>query len=500
MPPTKKLKILFVTSEVAPFMKAGGLADVSAALPQMLQELGHQVRIIVPKYGAIDEKKFKIHEVVRLKDIKTKIGENDVKFSLRSSFLVSSKTRVQIYFVDNYEYFGSRHSLYQDPIYNEDFKDNDERFILLTHAVFELINKLNWVPDIIHSNDWQCGLVPAYFKLLYKNNPLFKDIKTIHTIHNLAFQGVFPRASIAKTQLPKEIVETETGVLQKGKFNFMKAAIQYSDILSTVSPSYANEICTDKDISCGLGEFLCSRKNDMIGIINGIDNEVWNPKEDELIPARFGLKNIDNKKQNKIDLAEKFNLQYKPDVPIISMISRLHESKGFDLIVKSFTELMELDIQLILLGTGEREFHRFFEDALFDYGDKFACYLGFDDELAHLIEAGSDMFLMPSKFEACGLNQMYSLMYGTVPIVRETGGLADTVIKFNEKTGEGNGFSFKRYDTKSLISEINRAIKIYKNKPEDWKKIIKSGMNSDFSWLNSAKHYIELYKKLLLKS
>lgn len=500
MPPTKKLKILFVTSEVAPFVKAGGLADVSAALPQMLQELGHQVRIIVPKYGAIDEKKFKIHEVVRLKDIKTKIGEKEVKFSLRSSFLVNAKTRVQIYFIDNWEYFGSRHSLYQDPIYNEDFKDNDERFILLTHAVFELIEKLNWVPDIIHSNDWQSGLVPAYFNLLYKNKPLYKDIKTLHTIHNLAFQGIFPRASLAKTLLPKDIVDNEKGVLHKNKFNFMKAAIQYADLLSTVSPGYANEICKDKEISCGLSDFLCERKDDISGIINGIDTEVWNPKKDDYISLKYGIKNFENKKKNKKDLADKFNLEYKEDVPIIGMISRLHDSKGFDLLVKSFNELMELDLQLILLGTGEREYHRFFEDAMFDYGNKFSCYLGFDDELAHLIEAGSDMFLMPSKFEACGLNQMYSLIYGTVPIVRETGGLADTVIRFNEKTGEGNGFAFKKYDTKSLIAEVSRAIKIFKNKPEDWKKIIKNGMKSDFSWLNSAKQYVELYKKLLQKS
>ncbi len=500
MPPTKKLKILFVTSEVAPFIKAGGLADVSAALPQMLQELGHQVRIIVPKYGAIDEKKYKIHEVVRLKDLTTKIGEKEVKFSLRSSFLVSTKTRVQIYFIDNKEYFGSRHSLYQDPIFNEDFKDNDERFILLTHAVFELIEKLNWVPDIIHSHDWQSGLVPAYFKLLYKDKPLYQEIKTLHTIHNLAFQGIFPRVNLSKTLLPKEIVDNENGVLHKNKFNFMKAAIQYADLLSTVSPGYANEICNDKEISCGLSDFLCQRKNDMFGIINGIDTEIWNPKQDEYISAKYGLKNLENKKKNKKDLADKFNLEYKEDVPIIGMISRLHDSKGFDLLVKSFNELMELDLQLILLGTGEREYHRFFDDAASDYKQKFACYLGFDDELAHLIEAGSDMFLMPSKFEACGLNQMYSLVYGTVPIVRETGGLADTVIRFNEKTGEGNGFSFKKYDTKSLIAEVSRAIKIFKNKPEDWKKIIKNGMKSDFSWLNSAKQYVELYKKLLLKS
>jgi len=498
MPPSKKLKILFVTSEVAPFIKAGGLADVSAALPQMLQELGHQVRIIVPKYGAIDEKANKIHEVVRLKDLKTKIGEKEVTFSLRSSFLVSSKTRVQIYFLDNYEYFGSRHSLYADPIYNEDFKDNDERFILLTHAVFELIEKLGWIPDIIHSNDWQCGLVPAYFKLFYKDKPELKGIKTLHTIHNLAFQGVFPKASVAKTRLPKE-VETEKLILQRGKFNFMKTAIMYADKISTVSPGYAKEVCSDKEISGGLAEYLCNRKDDILGIINGIDDEVWNPRRDEFIPEKYGIRNIDHKQINKKALAEKFGLNYDPQIPIIGMISRLHDSKGFDLLTKSFKDLMDLNIQFILLGTGEREYHRFFEDALFDYSDKFACYLGFDNDLAHLIEAGSDMFLMPSKSEACGLNQMYSLMYGTVPVVRETGGLADTVEKYNEKTGVGNGFTFKQYDTKNLIKEITRAIKIFSTKKEDWQKIMKNGMKSDFSWLNSAKNYIELYKTLLDK-
>ena len=496
MPPSKKLKILFVTSEVAPFIKAGGLADVSAALPQMLQELGHQVRIIVPKYGAIDEKKFKIHEVVRLKDLKTTIGKKEVIFSLRSSFLVSSKTRVQIYFLDNNEYFGSRHSLYADPIYNEDYQDNDERFILLTHAVFELIQKLGWVPDIIHSNDWQCGLVPAYLKLLYKDTEVFSKIKSLHTIHNLAFQGVFPKTSFAKTSLPK-VLESDKGILQKGKLNFMKAGIKYADLLSTVSGGYAKEICSEKELSLGLADSLCSRKIEMHGIINGIDDEVWNPRTDESIPEKYGIRTLDHKKINKKALAEKFGLEYNPNVPIIGMISRLHDSKGFDLMVQAFKEMMDLNLNLIILGTGEREYHRFFEDAMFDYQSKFSCYLGFDNDLAHLIEAGADMFLMPSKFEACGLNQMYSLMYGTVPIVRETGGLADTVTKFNEKLGTGNGFSFKNYESKAMIKEIKRAIKIYEQKKDVWGKIMKNGMKSDFSWINSAKNYIDLYKNLV---
>jgi starch synthase len=491
----KKYKILFATSEVVPFIKTGGLADVSSALTQKLQEMGHFVRIIVPKYGAIDERKFKIHEVVRLKDIKINIGEKEVIFSLRSSFLIGPKTRVQIYFLDNPQYYGSRHSLYSDPITGEDYPDNDERFILLARAVFELITRLGWAPDIIHCNDWQTGLIPAYLKSSYSKDPIFKNIKTIFTIHNLSFQGIFPKTSFAKTALPKEL-ESEKGILHKGKINFLKSGLLYSDMINTVSETYAKEICQLKEYGIGLEDILKKRKKDIYGIINGIDDTIWNPEVDNKIPHKYSIKNIEYKKENKKALADNFNFTYKDDVPVIGMISRLYDNKGLDLLEKVFPELMKMNIHLVLLGTGEKKYHKFFTSMASKYHNKFSCYIGFDEELAHLIEAGADMFLMPSKYEPCGLNQMYSLMYGTVPIVRSTGGLADSVQPFNGKNGIGNGFVFEKYSAKEMIAQIKIAVKLYSTNSEKWNAIMANGMRSNFTWMNSSKKYVDLYKKL----
>ncbi len=495
MPAGKKLKILFVTSEVVPFIKTGGLADVSSALPQILQELGHQVRIVVPKYGAIDERKYKIHEVVRLKDLTTEIDKKEVVFSLRSSFLIGQKTRVQIYFLDNIEYYGSRHSLYSDPMTGEDYADNDERFILLARSIFDLIQKLGWIPDIIHCNDWQCGLIPVYLKTMYNDDPMFENIKTIFTVHNLASQGVFPKSSFVKTGLPKKL-EAESGVLQKGKMNFLKAGLLYADAINTVSETYAKEISEDKTLGLGLFDTLSKRKKDLYGIINGIDDSIWNPEHDSKIPKKYSIKNLDPKIENKKALADNFNLEYKKDIPIIGLISRLVDNKGFDLLKKAVPELLKIDAQFVILGTGDKKYHKFLETLSSKYPNKFSCYLGFDDELAHLIEAGSDMFLMPSLYEPCGLNQMYSLMYGTVPIVRKTGGLADTVIPYNSKNEEGNGFIFEKYNAKEMVAEIKNAVKVYSSDQKTWQKIMKNGMKSNFSWLNSAKNYIDLYRKL----
>ncbi len=492
---SKKFKILFVTSEVVPFVKTGGLADVSAALPQMLAELGHEVRIVVPKYGAVDDRKFKIHEVVRLKDIQIKIGDKEVIFSLKSCFLPGQKVRVQIYFLDNQEYFGSRNSLYVDPMTGESYKDNDERFILLNRAVFELILKLGWIPDIIHCNDWQCGLIPAYLKTVYQNEENFDKFKTLFTIHNLAYQGDFSKTSFKKTGLPDNL-NSPKGILQKSKLNFMKSGLLYADVINTVSETYANEIRTDNKLGEGLKDVLSKRKNDLYGIINGIDTKVWNPEKDKHLPKKYSIKNVEQKSVNKQALTEKFGFEYKEDVPVLGLVSRLYDAKGLDLIQKIFPQLMKLDIQMILLGTGDKKYHSFFDKMSHQYREKFACYLGFNDDLAHLIEGGSDIFLMPSKYEPCGLNQMYSLKYGTVPIVRETGGLADTVKKFDEKSGSGNGFVFKNYTTKDLMAEIKRALKVYKNK-QQWMNIVRNGMKSDFSWNSSAKKYLELYKTIL---
>ncbi len=491
----KKFKILFITSEVVPFMKTGGLADVSAALPQMLAEMGHEVRIVVPKYGAVDDRKFKIHEVVRLKDLHVQIGEKDVIFSIKSCFLPGQKVRVQIYFLDNQEYFGSRNSLYIDPVTGDDYPDNDERFILLTNAVFELISKLGWIPDIIHCNDWQTGLIPAYLKTIYKDNEVFSKFKTLFTIHNLAYQGEFPKSSFYKTGLPDEF-NSEKGLEIYGKLNFMKSGLVFSDVINTVSETYANEIRTDEELGAGLKTVLAKRKSDLYGIINGIDTKVWSPEKDKHLPKKYSSKNISSKEINKQALAEKFGFKYDTNVPIIGLISRLYDAKGFDLIIEAFPQLMKMDIQMVLLGTGNKKYHSFFEKMAGKYPEKFACFLGFDDNLAHLIEGGSDLFIMPSRYEPCGLNQMYSLMYGTVPLVRETGGLADTVIKFNEKSGEGNGFVFKSYEASALLRELKRALKIFGDK-KTWTKIMRNGMKSDFSWNSSAKKYIELYKTVL---
>ncbi|MBK6912221.1 MAG: glycogen synthase GlgA [Ignavibacteriales bacterium] len=491
----KRLKILFVSSEVFPFVKTGGLADVSSALPQMLTELGHEVRIVIPKYGAVDDRKFKIHEVVRLKDILIKIGDKEVVFSLKSCFLPGPRTRIQIYFLDNQEYYGSRNSLYADPMTEKDYPDNDERFILMSRAVCELLIKLGWVPDIIHCNDWQCGLIPGYIKNVYSKEVEFSKFKTLFTIHNLGYQGEFPKSTFKKTGLP-ESLNSEKGIEHKGKINFMKSGLLYADAINTVSETYANEIRTDEKLGSGFKSIFMKRKENLFGIVNGIDTKIWNPETDKVIVKKYSIKNIEDKRINKEELTRKFGFKFNETTPILGIISRLYDSKGIDLITEIFPLLMKMNLQFVVLGTGERKYHIFFEKMAIKYPDKFACYLGFNDELAHVIEAGADIYLMPSMYEPCGLNQMYSLIYGTVPIVRETGGLADTVVNYNEETGEGNGFVFKKYDTDTFLKEIKRALKIFED-TKTWQKIMKAGMKSDFSWLSSAKKYIDLYKKVL---
>lgn len=493
---TRRLRILFVSSEVVPFVKTGGLADVSSALPKKLTELGHEVRILLPKYGAVDERKFKIHDIVRLKDINVKVGDKEVIFSLKSCFLPGIRTRVQIYFLDNQEYFGSRNSLYIDPITGKDYPDNDERFIILNRAVIELILRLGWYPDIIHLNDWQCGLAPAYIKTAFKDYEGFDKLKTLFTIHNLAYQGVFPPSVFNKTSLPDDLNSDKKGILHKGKVNFMKSGLLFSDVINTVSETYAKEISTKEEFGEGLKDVLAKRKDKLFGIVNGIDTNIWHPENDKLIPVRYSIKSLEKKVENKKHLLERFGLPFDEKIPVISVISRLYDAKGIDLIQKAFPELMKLNLQFILLGTGDYKYHSFFDKMAMKYPKKFSCYLGFSDELAHLIEAGADMFLMPSKYEPCGLNQMYSQVYGTVPIVRETGGLADTVKRFDEKTEEGTGFMFKKYDAKDMLAEIKRALKIFDDQ-KLWQKIQKAGMKEDFSWDRSAKSYVELYKKIL---
>lgn len=489
---TKGYNVLFVTSEVFPYSKTGGLADISNSLPQALNSLGNEVRIISPKYGQLDERRLQIHEIKRLKDLKLDVAGKSTRFSIKSSFIHGKNTKAQIYLVENQDYFKNK-GIYQNIKTKQDFTNNDERFLFFCKCVLEILEILQWTPDVIHCNDWQTALIPAMLKRVYNKNQHIKDIKTILTVHNLAYQGDFPKSSFDKTGLP-ESVWTEVGGYQKGRFNYLRTGLNYADKITTISEKYAQEIRTEKSMSFGMEDILEKRKRDISGILNGIDYNIWNPNVDKIITYRYTYQEIPLKYENKRELLHRFNLEYKENTPLIGMVSRLVESKGLELMVKILPELMKEDIQLIILGTGDENYQKFLLNAKKKYPDKLIVQIAFDENLAHHIEAGADMILMPSKYEPCGLTQLYSLKYGTVPIVRNTGGLSDTVIDY--KKNDGTGFLFDKFDAKEFLNTIKNAVSIYRKNKQKWYNIIRNGMALDYSWKVSAAKYINLYKKL----
>ncbi|MFA5403523.1 MAG: glycogen synthase GlgA [Ignavibacteria bacterium] len=488
----KGYNVLFVTSEVFPYSKTGGLADISNSLPQALNSLGNEVRIISPKYGQLDERRLQIHEIKRLKDLKIEVAGKSTRFSIKSSFIHGKNTKAQIYLVENQDYFKNK-GIYQNIKTKEDFSNNDERFLFFSKCVLEILEILQWKPDVIHCNDWQTALIPAMLKKVYNKNQHIKDIKTVFTVHNLAYQGDFPKSSFDKTGLPESVIK-DVGGFQKGRFNFLKTGLYYADKITTVSEKYAEEIRKDKYLNSGLEDVLEKRKRDISGILNGIDYNVWNPNVDKVITYRYTYQEIPLKYENKRELLHKFNLEYNENTPLIGMVSRLVESKGLDLMVKILPELMKEDVQLIILGTGDENYQKFLLNAKKKYPNKLIVQIAFDENLAHHIEAGCDMILMPSKYEPCGLTQLYSLRYGTVPIVRNTGGLSDTVIDY--KKNDGNGFLFNKFDAKELLGTIKNAVSIYRKNKQKWYNLIRNGMALDFSWKVSATKYMNLFKKL----
>jgi starch synthase len=492
----KPLNVLFLSSEVDPFAKTGGLADVSGALPQSIKQLNHEIRIIMPCYGSINERKSKLHNMTRLREIEVPVGTKSMVANVKSSFISNNHTKVQVYFLDNQNLFG-RPGLYVHPETMKDYPDNDERFIFFSRGVLEVLKKMGWQPDIIHCNDWQTGLVPAYLKTIYKRDPFYKNIRTVFTIHNMAYQGVFPKSSFSKTSLPPELFSKD-GLEAENNMNLLKSGLVFADTITTVSEKYAEEIRSSDEYGFGLQDVVNNRKNDLTGIVNGIDYSVWNPSVDEFIPRKYDFKSIELKLENKKALLAKMGLTFDQRIPVIGIISRLADQKGFDLIREVIDEIMKLRPHLVILGTGEKPYHKMFESVAKAYPENIAVDLSFNNALAHLIEAGSDMFLMPSRYEPCGLNQLYSLKYGTVPIVRATGGLDDTIEEFSPTTGAGTGFKFEKYDSKEMLQAIQRAVQMY-NDPHNWKKIIKNGMAKDFSWESSAKKYLRLYRSITKK-
>jgi len=458
------MKILFVSPEVVPFAKTGGLADVAGSLPKALKEIGHDIRIYMPRY----------------KNVKP------------GKFLPGSE--VPVYFYENEKYFGSREELYQ--IGGVDYPDNLERFSLFCQSAPELLKAINWQPDIIHCNDWQSALVIAYLKILYKDDPFFKRTATVYSIHNMGYLGVFPKEKLPLTGLGWDQFKPEALEFW-GNVALTKAGFVYADVINTVSESYAKEI-QNPEYGCGLDGLLRSRTNDVYGIINGIDYDVWNPATDKSIPKRYSPATLSLKIENKLELQREHNLPQKKETPIIGMITRLADQKGLDILAGALPQIMHEHCQFVVLGTGDPKYHKLMQDLKKKYPDHIGVNLKFDAILAELIYAGSDMFLMPSRYEPCGLGQLISFKYGTIPIVRKTGGLADTVHDFNPKSGEGEGFVFEEYSSKALLGAVTKAIETF-HKKSVWKPLQEKVMQLDYSWDASAKKYIALYMKALEK-
>ena len=478
------MKIAFITAEIAPFSKTGGLGDVSAAFPKAMQGLGHKIIIITPFYKSIDTKKYRI-QVVK-ENIIAKIGDKIEIFDLYVSFIPHSK--VPVYFIKNpYLY---REGIYVDED-GEDYSDSAYRFLTFTKSVFAMLKWLKFSPDIIHCNDWHLGLLPFFLKTEYNSIDLFRKTKSVFTIHNIGYQGIYPFEDIADAQI-SEVYFDEDLLGFYGKLNFMKAAVVYADIVTTVSSKYAEEIQT-KEFGYGLESFIKKRKEDLYGIVHGVDLNVWNPKKDPLLIKNYDSKNLKGKVESKNYLQDKLNLNVA-DLPILAVISRLATQKGLDLILEKFDEIMKLKVQFILLGTGEPALEKKFKEKEEKYHENCSINIMFDNTLAHQIEAAADIFLMPSKYEPCGLNQMYSMIYGTVPLVRNTGGLSDTVQDYNPETEEGTGFVFTNPNSKEFFAAVKRAVKIYKKEPEKWLKLKKKIMNLDFTWKNAAKRWQEIYE------
>jgi starch synthase len=488
------MNILFVTSETEPFSKTGGLADVSGSLPKALKALGHDVRIVTPQYRNVDVKKNMLRVAEGIGEIVQTVGDTTTSATIMLSSIGKERNETPVYFVANAYYF-DRNGIYNDADNNAEYPDNDERFIFFSKVVPELTKRMNFRPDIIHCNDWQTALICPYLKLFYAHDAFFAPTKTVFTIHNLAYQGVFGKQKMHNTGLPEWTFVPEFLEFY-GSINFMKAGIVFANAITTVSKRYAEEICASEEFGNKLEGLLRKKKNNLFGILNGIDTQVWNPAVDTFIPFRFDMYNLEAKYKNKEALIGNFRLPFRWNVPLIGIISRLVDQKGFDLIAGMAHALLQQNVQLIVLGSGEHKYERFFTELEKSFPDKVGVYLGFSNELAHLIEAGSDMFLMPSKYEPCGLNQLYSLKYGTVPIVRAVGGLDDTIENVSENGESGTGFKFWNYSATDFYETTMRAISLYQFSPDVWRYIVLRGMAKDYSWEKSAREYEQLYKMI----
>lgn len=474
------LKILFIAAEGVPYIKTGGLADVIGALPKALRRLGHDVRIALPRYKNIEPERWHMRTVAT--ELPVPVSQTVEYVNVLET---SQGDGVPVYFIDSPHYF-QREKLYG-------YNDDGERFILFCRAALEFARTLQWAPDVIHCHDWHTAIVPNWTKTLYRDDPLFADAATVYTIHNLAYQGIFGYrileiAGVAEEGfLYPEVPELANVV------DLMGRGVLFADVVSTVSPRYAREILTP-EFGERLDPLLRERKDRLYGILNGIDTEELDPANDPYIAQPFDAFSLERRPENKRFLQDLCKLPVASDVPLVGIISRLTDQKGFDLLDQVVVPLIDQGIQLVVSGTGDQHYHQMFHQLAARYPKQVSVHLTFNAEVSQRIYAGSDMLLMPSRFEPCGLTQMVAMRYGSIPIVHRTGGLADTVQEFDPATSTGNGFSFPRYDPFQLFSSVVRALEAYKFR-EAWRDLMQRAMLADYSWDVSAEQYVALYRR-----
>jgi starch synthase len=480
------VRILYITPEAYPFAKTGGLSDVAGSLPSALAGIGHDVKVILPKYGSIDSSRWNLRPgesfTLRL------AGENH-PFRLWTAALKESQA--EFLFLENEPLFG-RPGIYQEN--GADYPDNLKRFAAFSRAVLEVPNVVSWQPDILHANDWQTATVFAYLSALFKDDPVLGRAGTVFTIHNLSYQGLFPSGEFKGLGLPGEFFATD-GLEFYGRVNLMKAGLLFSRTINTVSPTYSREILTP-EFGCGLEGLLKSRRKDLYGILNGVDYATWDPSTDPNLPQSFQFKTPKGKQACKIALQRESGLPPR-EVPVLGMVSRLVPQKGTDLLLDILDELMYLDLQLIVLGSGEAGFQDRLQSARSRHPDKIAVHFDFNDGLARRVYGGSDLFLMPSRYEPCGLSQLYAMRYGSVPVVHRTGGLADTVVDAvpsNLESETATGFAFEEASPHAFLTVLRLALRLYEERAL-WKKIVRAAMAADFSWERSAREYDGLYRR-----
>ena len=482
MPP---LQVLILSSEVAPFSKTGGLADVAASLTRFLARSGHDARLLMPLYGHLLGGQFDFRPHPRLAGMQIELGGRRFAASISTAKLPGSD--VDVYFLRAPELFDRPGIYTQDP-------DEHLRFAALSRAALDVCQWLQWSPDVIHCNDWHSALTPLYLKAAYAWDRLFERTRTVLTIHNIGYQGVFPGAVVGELGLGAHAHLLHQGDLGAGKVNFLKTGVIYADALTTVSETYAREIQT-ADFGMGLQELLRARSDSLVGILNGVDYGTWDPSLDPKIPQRYSSDDLSGKAANKALLLERFGLANGRDVPVLGIVSRLTVQKGFELLPDMLPRLLSQDVRLVVLGSGEERYESYFHWLVQSQRGKVGFWAGYDETLAHWIEAGADLFLMPSLYEPCGLNQMYSLRYGTIPVVRRTGGLADTVEPFDRRTGQGTGFLFDEFSSHALERTVLDALSAWRD-PALRARLIRNGMSRDFSWDRQGRAYIDLYRRL----